>query len=161
MARKPDTTRHTARGLGALCGVSERTVRYYVEEALLPPPRGRGRGAHFDDEHLVRLRLIRAMQLAGNELGVIREYLQELEQEVKGRASGFEAALAVWGGRNEQEAWRAELRKRWGGAKHVLRFRVAEGVELLVETESLPRGDRIQSILKTLRQAFEGEEDDG
>lgn len=161
MARKPDATRHTARGLAALCGVSERTVRYYVEESLLPPPRGRGRGAHFEDDHLVRLRLIRAMQLAGNELGVIKEYLEELDQEVKGRASGFEAALAVWSGRNEQEAWRAELRKRWGGARHVLRFRVAQGVELLVETESMPRGDRIQSILKTLRQAFEEEEDDG
>ena len=161
MARKPDTTRHTARGLAALCGVSERTVRYYVEEGLLPPPRGRGRGAHFEDDHLVRLRLIRAMQVAGNELGAIKEYLQELEREVKGRASGFEAALAIWNGRTEQEAWRAEFRKRWGGASHLLRYRVAEGVELTVETEALPRGDRIQSILKMLRQAFEEEEDDG
>ena len=160
MARKPDMTRHTARGLGALCGVSERTVRYYVEEGLLPPPRGRGRGAHFDDDHLVRLKLIRAMQLAGNELGVIGEYLKELEQEVKGRAAGFEAALAIWSGRNEQDAWRAELRKRWGGAAHVLRFRIAEGVELLVETGSMPQQDRMQAILKVLRETFE-EEDDG
>ena len=100
------------------------------------------------------------MQLAGNELGVIREYLQELEREVKGRAAGFEAALAIWSGRNEQDAWRAELRKRWGGAQHVLRFRIAQGVELLVETESLPREGRIQSVLKMLRQAFEEEDDD-
>ena len=160
MARKPDTTRHTARGLAALCGVSERTVRYYVEEGLLPPPRGRGRGAHFDDDHLVRLRLIRAMQLAGNELGVIGEYLKELEQEVKGRTAGLEAALAIWSGRNEQANWRAELRKRWGGASHLLRFRIAEGVELLVDTESAPQQDRMQTILKLLRKAFE-EDDDG
>ncbi len=160
MARKPDATRHTARGLAALCEIPERTVRYYVQEGLLPPPRGRGRGAHFDDDHLVRLKLIRAMQLAGNELGVIGEYLKELEQEVKGRAAGFEAALAVWSGRNEQALWRAELRKRWGGATHTLRFRVAEGVELLVETESMPQHERMKSILKTLRKAFE-EEDDG
>ncbi len=160
MARKPDMTRHTARGLGALCGVSERTVRYYVEEGLLPPPRGRGRGAHFDDDHLVRLKLIRAMQLAGNELGVIGEYLKELEQEVKGRAAGFEAALAIWSGRNEQASWRAELSKRWGRASHVLRFRIAEGVELLVETGSMPQQDRMQAILKVLRETFE-EEDDG
>ncbi len=161
MAEPPDSSRHTARGLAALCGVSERTIRYYVEEGLLPSPRGRGRGAHFDDEHLVRLRLIRAMQMAGNELGAIKEYLQELERELKGRVSGFEAALAVWNGRTEQEAWRAELRKRWGGASHVLRYRVAQGVELLIETESAPGQDRLQAILKLLREAFEGEEDDG
>jgi DNA-binding transcriptional MerR regulator len=161
MAGPPDSARHTARGLGALCGLSERTIRYYVEEGLLPSPRGRGRGAHFDDEHLVRLRLIRAMQLAGNELGAIKDYLQELEREVKGRASGFEAALAVWNGRTEQEAWRTELRKRWGGASHVLRFRIALGVELLVETESAPHQDRMPAILELLRKAFEEEEDDG
>ncbi len=161
MAGPSDSSRHTARGLAALCGVSERTIRYYVEEGLLPPPRGRGRGAHFDDEHLVRLRLIRAMQLAGNDLGAIKEYLQELEREVKGRASGFEAALAVWHGRTEQEAWRAELRKRWGGASHLLRYRIARGVDLMVETESALSQDRMLALLKTLREAFEEEEDDG
>jgi len=161
MARAPDTARHTARALAALCGVSERTVRYYVEEGLLPPPRGRGRGAHFDDDHLVRLRLIKAMQQAGNDLGAIGEYLRELEQEVRGRPGGFEAALAIWSGRNEEAGWRAEFRKRWGGATHVLRFRIAEGVELLVDTASMPEQARIQSLLKILRQSFEGEDDDG
>jgi len=157
MARKPDTARHTARGLGALCGVSERTVRYYVEEGLLPAPGGRGRGAHFDDEHLVRLKLVRAMQLAGNDLAAIKEYLQELEQEMKGRPSGFEAALAIWSGRNEQATWRAELRKRWGAPAHVLRYRVAEGVELLVETQTMPQPEKMHTILQMLREAFEEE----
>lgn len=158
MAGASDNERHTARGLGTLCGVSERTVRYYVEEGLLPSPRGRGRGAHFDDEHLVRLRLIRAMQLAGNELGSIKDYLQELEREVKGRVAGFEAALAIWNGRTEQEAWRAELRKRWGGASHVLRYRIAQGVELMVETESALSQERMQALVGVLRAAFEEDE---
>jgi DNA-binding transcriptional MerR regulator len=161
MADKPASMRHTARALGALCDVSERTVRFYVEEGLLPPPRGRGRGANFDDDHLVRLKLIRAMQQAGNELGAIGEYLRELEREVKGKASGFEAALAIWSGRNEQAVWREELRKRWGGAQHVLRFRIAQGVELLIDTERMPEQGRMQELLSTLRQAFEDDEDDG
>ncbi len=159
MARKPEDGTYTARGLGALCGVSERTIRYYVEQGILPAPRGRGRGSHFDDDHLVRLKLVRAMQKAGVELAAIAEYLEELEGELKARGAGLGDALAIWTGRNEQAEIRAELRKRWGGPVHALRYRVAEGVELVVDMDAMPEQRRMQSIVQMLRQAFE--EDDG
>ena len=160
MAREPANQRYTARGLGALCGVSERTVRYYVEEGILPAPRGRGRGSHFDDDHLVRLKLVRAMQQAGVELAAIAEYLYELEGELKTRGAGLEDALAIWSARNEQANWRAELRKRWGGPLHALRYRISEGVELMVDIDAMPEQRRMQSIVQMLREAFEGEDDD-
>jgi DNA-binding transcriptional MerR regulator len=153
-----DDARLTAREMGALCGVTERTVRYYVAEGLLPAP-ARGRGANFGEKHLVRLRLIRAMQQAGNELDVIREYLAELDREAGDRESVLEGALAIWSGRNEQARWRDEWRKKWGGPVLVSHFRIADGVELLIDqTAALPAA-RIQQIVRLIRTALELDED--
>jgi DNA-binding transcriptional MerR regulator len=61
--------------LASLGGVSRRTVRYYVQEGLLPPPLGVGRGNHYDTEHLDQLRRVKAMQEAGHTLEEIRRAL--------------------------------------------------------------------------------------
>lgn len=42
--------------------VTVRTIRYYVAEALLPPPEGGGRGATYSQEHLDRLKLIKILK---------------------------------------------------------------------------------------------------
>ena len=41
--------------LAELGGVSRRTVRYYVQEGLLPAPLGVGRGRHYGPAHLEQL----------------------------------------------------------------------------------------------------------
>ncbi|MFN7989448.1 MAG: MerR family transcriptional regulator [Thermoanaerobaculia bacterium] len=58
--------------LAGLGGVSRRTVRYYVQEGLLPAPRGVGRGRHYGREHLERLLAVKAMQERGESLEAIR-----------------------------------------------------------------------------------------
>jgi DNA-binding transcriptional MerR regulator len=58
--------------LAELAGVSRRTVRYYVQEGLLPPPLGVGRGRHYDRSHLGRLLEVKAQQEAGLSLDEIR-----------------------------------------------------------------------------------------
>jgi DNA-binding transcriptional MerR regulator len=158
MTDAPEKTRLTARELGALCGVSERTVRFYVEEGLLPPPAARGRGPNFEDSHLTRLRLIRAMQQAGNDLDTIRDYLRELEQELAARGATFESVLAVWNGRTEQAGWREHARKAWAAPDTVHRYAVAEGVELLVDHRSALPTTRMRELLRLIREAFEAEE---
>lgn len=42
--------------------VTVRTIRYYVAEALLPPPEGGGRAATYSQEHLDRLKLIKLLK---------------------------------------------------------------------------------------------------
>ncbi len=153
-----DALRYTARDLAALCEVSERTVRYYVAEGLLPPPSARGRGPNFDDGHLTRLRLIRAMQLAGNDLDTIREYLGELETELGGSATGFENALAVWNGRTEQLEMARRFHARWNVPDAVHRYRVAQGVEVLISSLHGPPSAKVQAALKALREALEDED---
>ena len=58
--------------LADLGGVSRRTVRYYVQEGLLPAPLGVGRGRHYGRSHLDRLLEVKAQQEAGLSLDEIR-----------------------------------------------------------------------------------------
>ena len=51
--------------LADLVGVKRRTVRFYVQRGLLPPPFGVGRGKHYGPEHLARLRAVKALQSGG------------------------------------------------------------------------------------------------
>jgi DNA-binding transcriptional MerR regulator len=61
--------------LADIGGISRRTVRYYVQEGLLPAPLGVGRGDHYGREHLDRLLQVKALQEAGRTLDEIRQAL--------------------------------------------------------------------------------------
>lgn len=62
--------------LADAAGLSRRAVRFYVQQRLLPPPAGVGRGRHYDQSHLERLRQIAQLQQAGHSLDSIRRILQ-------------------------------------------------------------------------------------
>ena len=55
--------------LATLGGVSRRTVRYYVQEGLIPQPLGLGRGNHYTADHLEQLLRVKAMQEIRGALG--------------------------------------------------------------------------------------------
>lgn len=63
---------YTIGELAEMGGVSRRTVRFYVQEGLIPPPAGLGRGAHYRKEHLEALLRVKAMQERGLLLEEIR-----------------------------------------------------------------------------------------
>ena len=58
-------------------GVSPRTIRYYIQEGLLPSPEARGPGAHYGPEHLERLKIIKRLQREHLPLAEIRRLLEE------------------------------------------------------------------------------------
>lgn len=60
--------------------VTPRTIRYYVEQGLLPPP-GRGRIAEYTEEHLQLLGLIGRLKRHYLPLEEIRDMLQRLSRE--------------------------------------------------------------------------------
>jgi len=69
--------------LSDLCrqtGVTTRTVRYYVQQGLLPSP-GLGAGARYGQGHLARLRLIRRLQSEHLPLAEIRRRLEGLDDD--------------------------------------------------------------------------------
>ena len=71
-----DEPRYAIGDLAELAGVSRRTVRYYVQEGLLPAPLGVGRGNHYGPEHLDRLLKVKALQEKGHTLDEIRGVLR-------------------------------------------------------------------------------------
>jgi DNA-binding transcriptional MerR regulator len=56
---------YTIKQLSELTGYSRRTIRYYIQQGLLEPPAGRGRGGFYNDSHLLKLKEIRAQQEKG------------------------------------------------------------------------------------------------
>jgi DNA-binding transcriptional MerR regulator len=70
----------TIQELARKARVTPRTIRYYVEQGVLPPP-GRGRPADYADEHLDRLALIRRLKEQYLPLEEIRDTLQHLTLE--------------------------------------------------------------------------------
>lgn len=118
--------------LAELGGVSRRTIRYYIQENLLPPPLGVGRGRHYADRHLEQLLRVKSMQERGLTLEKIRRAL-------RGRQSALEAPEAV----------RAVLRTSW------TRIELIPGLELHVSAEfKLPAPSKIAELGEWCRSAF-------
>lgn len=76
-------------------GVSTATIKYYLREGLLPPGRQvNTTTAEYDDEHLRRLRLVRAMIQVGRlPVATVREVLGHVDDDSLGRTIRLGAAL--------------------------------------------------------------------
>jgi DNA-binding transcriptional MerR regulator len=113
--------------LAGLAGVSRRTVRYYIQEGLLPAPLGVGRGRHYDQGHLDRLLRVKAWQEAGRSLDEIRALLQSPPRRAAALASAPLPAPIP------RSAWR--------------RLELAPGVELHVSHDiALPAQGRLAEL---------------
>jgi len=79
-------------------GITVRTLRYYRERRLLPPPRREGRIGWYSQAHLERLRVIGQLLGRGHTLGGIGELLSAWEQGYDlADLIGFERAMtAPW-----------------------------------------------------------------
>jgi Ca-activated chloride channel family protein len=70
--------------LAELCdvvGESPRTVRYYIQQGLLPPPAGAGPVATYGPEHVDGIKAVRAMQRQHLPLATIRGRLEASRDE--------------------------------------------------------------------------------
>jgi DNA-binding transcriptional MerR regulator len=74
-------TTYTLTELSREAAVSPRTVRYYIQHDLLPPPKGAGPGSHYDSGHLDRLRLIKRLKDSHLPLAEIRKQIKPLTDE--------------------------------------------------------------------------------
>ena len=54
-------------------GIPRRTIHFYLQLGLLPPPEGNGPAARYGDQHLLQLRLILWLRSQGNRLDNIRK----------------------------------------------------------------------------------------
>jgi DNA-binding transcriptional MerR regulator len=125
-------SRYAIGDLAQLAGVSRRTVRYYVQEGLIPPPLGVGRGNHYGPVHLEQILRVKAMQDAGKTLDEIRRGPAD---RVALRATGPREAEQI---SPERSIWR--------------RLTLAPGVELQIAGNvRLPPAGRLQELAEWCR----------
>jgi DNA-binding transcriptional MerR regulator len=67
--------------LAELANVSHRTIRYYIQEGLLPRPTVSGKYAEFTDAYVNRLQLIKVLKDAYLPLNRIREVMDALKDD--------------------------------------------------------------------------------
>jgi DNA-binding transcriptional MerR regulator len=131
--------RYLIEELCTMTGFSRRTVRYYVQEGLVDPPAGRGRGGYYADRHVAQLARIRDLQERGYRLDAIRGLL--------GRQVHVEAAVET-----PPAAPRLPPASSW------IRHEVSPGVELHVSAETQRKlGPVVTSALEAVRSIVERE----
>jgi DNA-binding transcriptional MerR regulator len=138
-----DQARYLIDELCRLTGFSRRTVRYYVQEGLVDPPAGRGRGGYYSDLHAAQLARIRALQEQGYRLDAIRTMIAP-----RGEASAADTVRAPAPAPDRRDipgsAW----------TRHV----VAPGVELHVSAGAASRfGPAISAALEAVRSLIRHE----
>lgn len=79
------------KSLSADTGVAPRTVHFYVQQGLLPPPVGAGRAARYTAVHRDRLTLIRRLQDQHQPLAEIRKYLDRIPDAMLGTVASTPA----------------------------------------------------------------------
>jgi DNA-binding transcriptional MerR regulator len=102
--------------LSEVTGISVRNIREYQDRGLLPPPRREGRIALYQEEHVVRLRLIERLLQRGYTIAVIRDLLdawsegRNLEQIL-----GLETVVSEpWSSEVASKVSMLELRRMFG-----------------------------------------------
>ena len=127
-----DDPRYSIQDLADLADVSRRTVRYYVQEGLIPAPLGVGRGPHYAQAHLDRLLQVKELQSSGRTL-------DEIRADVDGGAERrvLKEAVAL----PDRSVWR--------------RLQLAPGIEIHVENHiTLPGPNRLRELADWCRLHF-------
>lgn len=130
-------------------GITVRTLRYYQERKLLPPPRRKGRIGWYSQAHLNRLRVIGQLLDRGHTLGGIGELLSAWEQGYDlADLLGFERAMtAPWSDEVPVQMTMAEISALFSGqlTPEVLEEAIRLGY---IEVE----GDRVIHVSRRLLQ---------
>jgi DNA-binding transcriptional MerR regulator len=122
--------------LAEAAGLTRRAVRFYVQQKLLPTPLGVGRGRHYDQTHLQRLKRLQELQTAGYSLNAIRQILDGAQI----------AAPTTPARRRSRTAGPVEL---W------TRLKIAEGLELHLDLRHFnPDVQHLLAAREVLRATF-------
>jgi DNA-binding transcriptional MerR regulator len=124
-AEKSGEVKLTLKELAKAAEISERTIRYYIQEGVLPPPLGAGPASYYGLKHLTRLSLVRRLKATLLSLSQIKQLLSELTpDELEQIADQFYDELAhtnpVVQGRARLERARPALAKTGPGAGSAL-----------------------------------------
>lgn len=136
-------------------GVKRRTVHFYVQEKLLPPPAGRGMGGFYDERHVAILSEILRRRKEGRSLAAIGEILRSAHgrKVVEEMLDSVENVAAL------PDAV-PSIDRHLCGAEMCVRFTVAPGVEILVDRKVAERiPGKVGKLFEHAEGIFKTEED--
>ena len=124
-------------------GVTRRTVYFYIQQGILPPPAGAGVSTAYSDAHLVRLKLIPLLRSQGLRLDDIRKYFQTASiEDLKQKLAKTPVQAAV----------RAPFVPK---AETLLAYQLPAGIQLLVPAVlSTPDRRKVEQLLEFTRTLF-------
>ncbi len=133
-------------------GATRRTIHFYVQQGVLPPPVGAGPRATYDEEHRLRLLAVPRLRAGGWRLDEIRTFFQ--------RATRSAITRVVETGRlpaDDEPAPPERANPNAGGSdpEPIVRYRLAPGVELLVSASAPePARETVERSLPLIVQLF-------
>ena len=137
-------------------GATRRTIHFYVQQGVLPPPVGAGPRATYDDGHRLRLLAVPKLRAGGWRLDEIRAYFQHATLSAISRV--------VETGRMPRDDEPGTVDKgstngTGADSESLTRYLLAPGVELLVSANAPhPARETVERSLPLIAQLFRSNE---
>jgi DNA-binding transcriptional MerR regulator len=134
-------------------GVPRRTIYYYIQMGILPPPKGKGKNYEYTEEHVRRLLIIKKLQEMRYSLKEIKELFDSFTQDTVERMVREEAPPQVLYKVDRMVSLPkvAFLRRKqpvsiqWPKGERWLRIKLKEGLELHIR---LPLKEETRKFLE-------------
>ncbi len=142
---------YTIQELSDLTGVPRRTIHFYTQQEILPPPEGAGLSTRYRQIHLVRLKLVPILRQEGMRLDQIRKYYKTQDPAaLESRLADAQVSQIVPAG--------AKLAPALQG-KNLVNFSLPQGITLQVPAEFASKEpERITKIITTIQEMIEKQE---
>jgi len=125
--------KYTIEDLSELTGYSRRTIRFYIQENIIDPPAGRGRGGFYFDSHLNALIKIKKFQDNGLNLEAIKNILKRAVMDI-----GLDELMI------EEKA----NRQSWA------KYEISDGIELNIRKDiELKNNKKLNEMIKLLTKS--------
>jgi len=136
-------------------GVARRTIHFYVQQGIIPPPAGAGLAAYYTTEHLLRLQMIPLLRREGLRLDEIRERLAHMTADEMKRRLAEPAPLPS----------PAALRRSLSGLSEIygiarrkfVHYTLPDGVTVMAPGDLSGEGElRLRRLLEAAAQIYQG-----
>lgn len=162
--------------ISEMTGLSRRTIRYYLQRGLIPPPLGAGRGRYYTRDHLARLKKIIGLQAGGMFLDEISRHLDpdrpndmEVPESSLGRRESNHLLKMKLGsppsgslGTVRNKARQQITGESSGKTESWVKVSIADGVELNVRGDRMNMFDgSLDEIAAVIEEALTKRDDNG
>ncbi len=139
---------YTIQELSDMTGVPRRTIHFYTQQEILPPPEGAGLSTRYQQVHLVRLKLIPILRQEGMRLDQIRNFYQTHDP------AALESRLVK--AETLQKAVPAAAPAPAVQGKNLVNFSLPQGITLLVPADFASKeAERLAKIITTIQEMIQ------